>query len=147
MSKIAVRGCIWSVYMCVEKVSIQTGEPAVHLALEFMKISSPFLSFPSLLFSLSFSFLSPYLFLLILPLPGWPPSAHPPACLLLLTNTQLIFVSSPCLLTGACCSRRLRRPEDTHVAACQTCVCVFWITGVFIHRLCVCVGLSLRAEI
>lgn len=92
-------------------------------------------------------FLSPlaqslFLLIILLSLPGSPPSAHLPACCL---QTQLISVCRLVVLPALWNLLLLLPPPpetertwDTHVAACQP-VCVFWITGVFIHHLCVCV--------
>lgn len=112
--------------------------------LAFPPLPLSFLSFiPSLFFSRS---LSHCLHLSLLP--STPSLAHLPlpACLLL-TNTQLISVWRLVVLPAHwSLLLKTERTWDTHVAACQP-VCVFWITGVFIQQLCVCVHACLRAEI
>lgn len=128
----------------VEKLSIQADKPVVSLGLECMKI------LPSLPLSLS---LIPFLFFLLLSFSSHclylslsPPSPSLacvplPACLLL-SNTQLISVWRLVVLPAHwSLLLKTERTWDTHVAACQP-VCVFWITGVFIHQFCVCACVS-----
>lgn len=126
------------------KLSIQADKPVVSLGLECMKISPPSLSFFPLipfLFFLLLSFFSHCLYLSLSPFSPSLACLPLPACLLL-SNTQLISVWRLVVLPAHwSLLLKTERTWDSHVAACQP-VCVFWITGVFIHQLCVCACVS-----